>query len=259
MDTPSRRPQVVVLQHAECEPLGTLRGPFEDAFEVVVLEAFRDPAGYHHAVEDLIKSGGPDGLVALGGPMAVYDHSTVEGVDDSLRLLRTSVHEDIPILGICLGAQLLAFTLGGQVWSGQTLGRRKEIGWFRVSLSERGKVDPIFHGFDASQPVFHWHGDTFELPESAWLLASTGSYPQQAFRWGRWIYGLQFHIEVTPALVHEWTEVYAAEAAGLDYVDPAGIVTGARVHAATLSEKSRVVAERFVECVLESTGQRRGD
>jgi GMP synthase (glutamine-hydrolysing) len=253
----SQRPKVVVLQHAACEPLGTLHAPFEEAFELTVLEAFSDPPRYRHAVERLVHGAGPDGLVALGGPMSVYDHNDVEGLDDSLRLIRTAVHADIPILGVCLGAQLLAFTLGAQVWSGTKLGKRREIGWSRVSLTDRGRVDPLFHGFDATRPVFHWHGDTFDLPEGAWLLASTRLYPQQAFRWGRWAYGLQFHIEVTPALVREWADVYGSEISALDHVDAAGLVAGAKTHAAGLSAKSRVVADRFVECVRESTRQRR--
>ena len=253
----SRRPHVVVLQHASCEPLGTLRPVFERAFDLQVLSADDDRPAYHHGVEALVASGGPDGVVALGGPMSVYHHAEVEGLDDSLRLLRTAVHADIPILGICLGAQLLAWSLGGQVRAGMVLGRRKEIGWFPVTLSERGRVDPLFHGFDESEPVFHWHGDTYDLPEGCWSLASSRLYPQQAFRWGRWAYGLQFHLEVTPAMVEEWVECYAEELDALDHVDAADLISGAHTHAAGLAEKSRVVAERFVECVLESTRQRR--
>src|SRR5665648_464045 len=251
------RPRVVVLQHVACEPLGTLEPIFQRSFELVVLEAFSDPVAYHRAVQDLLKdraAGGPlsfEGLVALGGPMSVYDHAEVEGLDDSLRLLQAAVHADIPILGICLGAQLLAWTLGAQVRAGVVTGRRKEIGWFPVELSERGRVDPAFHGFDTSEPVFHWHGDTFDLPEDGRLLASSRMYPHQAFRWGRWAYGVQFHVEVTPTLVEEWTRYYADELAALDYVDAAALVAEAPARARSMEAKARVLAERFVDCVRE--------
>ncbi|MHB9149911.1 MAG: type 1 glutamine amidotransferase [Thermoleophilia bacterium] len=262
MKAPTERPRVVVLQHVECEPLGTLQPIFEQAFDTVVLEAFSDPVVYHHAVQALLKehaAGGPmafDGLVALGGPMSVYDHVQVEGLDDSLGLLRAAVHADTPILGICLGAQLLAWTLGAQVRPGYVTGRRKEIGWFPVDLTERGRVDPAFHGFDARRPVFHWHGDTFDLPEDARLLASSRMYPNQAFRWGRWAYGIQFHVEVTPALVEEWTRRYADELATLDYVDAAAVAAEAPVHAPGLQAGARALGDRFVECVRESMRER---
>lgn len=262
MTTPPERPRVVVLQHVECEPLGTLQPIFEQAFDMVVLEAFSDPVVYHHAVQAFLKEhvvGGPmpfDGLVALGGPMSVYDHAHVEGLDDSLGLLRAAVHADTPILGICLGAQLLAWTLGAQVRPGYVTGRRREIGWFPVDLTERGRVDPAFHGFDARKPVFHWHGDTFDLPEDARLLASSRMYPNQAFRWGRWVYGIQFHVEVTPTLVEEWTRRYADELATLDDVDAAALVAEAPAYAPGLLAGARAVGDRFVECVRESVRER---
>jgi len=256
MNARSTRPRVVVLQHADCEPLGTLQPIFDDAFDVVALRLVGDPVAYHHAVETLVKSRAFDGLVALGGPMSVCERERVEGLDDSLRLLKLAVHADVPILGICLGAQLLALTLGAQVRPGAIGGRRKEIGWLPVELTERGRVDPAFHGFGEREPVFHWHGDTYDLPQGGRLLASSSGYPNQAFRWGRWVYGIQFHLEVTPALVLEWTHRYADELAALDYVDAPAMVSRASVHADGLREKARVLGGHFVECVRESVRQR---
>jgi len=247
----SGRPRVVVLQHAACEPLGTLEPLFAAAFDLEVLRPYEDPPAYRRAVESLLGDGDLDGLIALGGPMSVYDHAAVEGLDDSLRLLRAVLHWDAPILGICLGSQLLAWALGAQVRAGSTMGLRKEIGWFPVSLTERGRVDPAFHGFDERRPVFHWHGDTFDLPEGAWLLASSAAYPNQAFRHGRWAYGVQFHVEVTPSLVEQWTEEYAAELSALDHVDAAAVTAPSSENAETLARTAGVLGERFVECVTE--------
>ncbi len=246
------RPRLLVLQHVACEPLGTFEAPLREAADVRVLQAYADPAAYRHELDRLVKTSGYDAVVALGGPMSVYEHTDVEFLDDSLRLLRDALHRELPILGICLGSQLLAWSLGAQVRAGRTLGLRKEIGWFPLQLTERGRVDPIFHGFREEEPVFHWHGDTYDIPEGAWHLARSARYPAQAFRWGRWAYGLQFHVEVTAALAAEWVEVYAAELAALDYVDGAAVVDQAARHEAALADKARVVAAYFVECMLES-------
>ena len=136
------------------------------------------------------------------------------------------------------------------------MGLRKEIGWFPVRLTQRGVVDPVFHGFDQERPVFHWHGDTFALPEGAWHLASSDLYPNQAFRWGRWTYGLQFHVEVTPEMVAAFVEAYADELAALDYVDGAELVARAAEFAPGLAAKARVVAEHFSDCVRAAHAER---
>lgn len=246
------RPRLVVLQHVACEHLGTLEAPFRAACDVEVLQSWADPPAYRHAVDDLVKSRSYDAVVALGGPMAVYERDRVEFLEDSLRLLRAALQRDVPVLGICLGAQLLAWSLGAQVRPGRTLGLRKEIGWYPVTLTERGKVDPAFRSFRENEPVFHWHGDTFALPEGAWHLARSALYPVQAFRRGRWTYGVQFHVEVTRALVAEWVEAYAGELATTEGVDGAVLVEEAARYEASLAAKAGVLAAHFVECVVES-------
>ena len=188
--------------------------------------------------------------------MGVYERETHEWLDDSLRLLRDAVRRDVPILGVCLGAQLVAHVLGAQVFPGRTRGLRKEIGWFTLELTDRGRVDPGFHGFDEFAPVFHWHGDTYELPEGAWHLAGSLQYPQQAFRWGRWVYGLQFHMEMTEDMVVSWTRTGAAELALLDDVDPAALVELAGHLVAPMAEKVRVFTEYFLELVEESRSEK---
>jgi len=249
---------VLVVQHVACEPLGTLEPVLAAHHDLVVLPAYADPVAYRHAVADHIGAQDYSGLVVLGGPMAVYEHAEVENLEESLRLVRATLRAGRPILGICLGSQLLAWALGGHVRPGRTLGLRKEIGWFPVRLTQRGVVDPVFHGFDQERSVFHWHGDTFTLPEGAWHLASSEMYPNQAFRWGRWTYGLQFHVEVTPEMVAAYVEAYAGELAALDYVDGAELVARAAESAPALAIAARVVAGHFSDCIRTAHAERMG-
>ena len=253
---PDSRPLIVVVQHEAGEGLGTFEPVLAARADLRLLVAPTGPAAYRHAVDDLVKHGGYDALVVLGGPVGVYEREAYEWLDDSLRLLRDAVRRDVPLLGVCLGAQLVAHVLGAQVFPGRTRGLRKEIGWFTLELTDRGRVDPGFHGFDELAPVFHWHGDTYELPEGAWHLAGSRQYPQQAFRWGRWVYGLQFHMEMTEDMVVSWTRTGADELAPLDDVDPAALVALAGHLVAPMAEKVRVFAEYFLELVEESRSEK---
>ncbi len=252
----SGRPRLVVVEHAPLEGLGTLDAPFRDAAQIETLEAFGDPMTYRRTVDRVMSDGTMDALVLLGGPQSVYDHAVDEALEDSLRLARFALRAELPVLGICLGAQLIAWNLGAQVRPGRTLGLRKEIGWFPLDLTDRGRVDPLFHGFHSGDAVFHWHGDTFEMPEKAWPLASSPFYPNQAFRAGRWTYGLQFHLEVTQRMVSDWVAANAEELAPLTYVDPRVLVAQAPRHEARLERAARVAAEHFLAGVRESMAEK---
>ena len=249
------RPQILVLQHGEHEPLGMLEPALSASCDVRVLHAYREPVAYRHAIKDLVKSQAYDALIALGGPVSVYQREDVEFIDDSLAILRASLHREIPVLGICLGAQMVAHCLGGRVWPGRIKGLRKEVGWFPLELTPRGIVDPGFHGFPVLEPVFQWHGDSFDLPPLAWRLASGHLYRNQAFRFGHWVYGLQFHIEATAAMVAEWVHVFADELAALDHVKPDLLVELAERHAPAWEAPARVLAERFVALALRARGE----
>jgi GMP synthase (glutamine-hydrolysing) len=143
-------------------------------------------------------------LVIMGGPMAVYEmHRHTHLINEAL-LIDRSIKASKHVLGICLGAQLIAHVLGGNVYAGP----RKEIGWYEVALTDEGVNDPLLSALaipgKKAAEVFQWHGDTFDLPDGAVRLASSSLYPNQAFRYQEGVYALQFHIEVTPAIVRDW-------------------------------------------------------
>jgi GMP synthase-like glutamine amidotransferase len=135
------------------------------------------------------------GLVVLGGPMGVGDIEAHPHLRAEIDLLAATVDADVPVLGVCLGAQLLAHALGAEVLSG----RATEVGLGNVTLTPAGERDPVLGGAGRRLPVLHWHDDTFVLPAGAELLASSDQCVNQAFRVGR-AYGLQFHVELDLAL-----------------------------------------------------------
>ena len=143
-------------------------------------------------------------LIIMGGPMAVYEMDRTPYLRDEARYIETAVKADKHVLGVCLGAQMLAHVLGARVYSGGA----KEIGWYEVDVTEEGMQDPCMAMLAVENKrtaqVFQWHGDTFDLPQGAVLLASSPLFPNQAFRYSDRVYALQFHIEVTPGIVTGW-------------------------------------------------------
>lgn len=145
-----------------------------------------------------------DGLVVMGGPMGVHDTAEHPHLAREVELIAAMVHAGRPVLGVCLGAQLLAHALGASVYRGQ----QAEIGCGAVSLTGAGREDLVLGSTGAATlPVVHWHEDTFELPANASLLASSEIFPHQAFRVGANAYGLQFHVEVERELARAWREL----------------------------------------------------
>ena len=142
-------------------------------------------------------------LIILGGPMAVYEDRTPY-LRDEARCIEKAVIAGKHVLGVCLGAQMLAHVLGSRVYPGTA----KEIGWYEVALTEEGMRDACMAELAVENKrnaqVFQWHGDTFDLPRGALRLASSDLFPNQAFRYTDNVYALQFHIEVTPGIVTGW-------------------------------------------------------
>jgi len=143
-------------------------------------------------------------LIIMGGPMAVYEMDRTPYLQEEARLIKKAVKAGKHVLGVCLGAQMLAQVLGARVYPGG----EKEIGWYEVTLTEEGMRDGCMAELAVDDgktaQVFQWHGDTFDLPEGAVCLASSEPYPYQAFRYSDRVYALQFHIEVTPGIVSGW-------------------------------------------------------
>jgi len=153
-----------------------------------------------------------EAIILLGGPMNVYQEMQYSFLKEENEFLKEALKQEIPILGVCLGAQLLAKASSAEVKKNP----EKEIGWRCVDLTEEGKKDPLFSGLSPKPLVFQWHQDTFDIPVGATLLARGAGCVNQAFRIGRRAYGLQFHIEVTPRMVESWADAYREETSGVD-------------------------------------------
>jgi len=182
-------------------------------------------------------------IIVLGGPMGVYEEQAHPFIRDELRLIRGALSLGTPVLGICLGAQLLARAAGAAVYPGPS----KEIGWYTVRLARAAAADTLLAGLPPDLTVFQWHGDTFDVPPRAVNLASSEAFPNQLLRVGRNSYGVQFHLEVTEEMVREWIAVNAAELASLNgVIDPAGIIERTPRLIGALHCHGRAVASRFL-------------
>ncbi|KGT47906.1 glutamine amidotransferase [Acinetobacter sp. HR7] len=181
---------VYAIQHLAFEDLGA----WEDVFYQLDLRVRYFEAG----VDDLTKAYEHKGLIViLGGPIGVYETEDYPFLQQEITLLKVRLEQNLPTLGICLGAQLIAHALGGKVYSGHV----KEIGWSKLTLTQVAN-NPL--AVLENTEVLHWHGDTFDLPVQAELLASSTLYPNQAFRVGENILALQFHPEVAADSLEKW-------------------------------------------------------
>ena len=190
--------RTLVLQHIACEPPGV----YEEVLREHGAKLIRVEIDEGERLPD---RGDVDAIVAMGGPMSVNDEAELPWLVEEKRFIRDAISSGMPYFGVCLGAQLLATSLGAQVYEGPS----PEVGLMSVTLTEVALEDSCFSGLPRELWTFQWHADTFELPEGAALLASSSQYPHQAFRWGEHAYGVQFHLEVSGAMVREWAEVPA--------------------------------------------------
>ncbi|MEJ2102154.1 MAG: type 1 glutamine amidotransferase [Desulfobacterales bacterium] len=147
------------------------------------------------------------GLIVMGGPMSVYDHGRFPFLLEEQRLIEQVLKEDKPLLGICLGSQLIAATLGAEVKSGG----QKEIGWYPVSLTASAATDALWKGLPSSFTAYHWHGDVYDLPQGAVSLAASELTPCQGFRYGKKAYGFLFHMEVTEKIIGNMVKEFRGE------------------------------------------------
>jgi GMP synthase-like glutamine amidotransferase len=189
---------VLVLQHIACEPPGVYedvlneRGATIQRVELDEGEPLPDWRAF-------------DAIIAMGGPMGALDEVDHPWLADEKRLIGDAVRSGLPFWGVCLGVQLLAASLGARVYPGSA----PEVGLLPVTLTDEALADPVFAGMPRELLSLQWHGDTFDLPDGSALLAGSPAYPNQAFRFGSAAYGVQFHLEVSPALAREWADVPA--------------------------------------------------
>jgi GMP synthase (glutamine-hydrolysing) len=241
--------RVLVLQHIACEPPGV--------FEDVLLERGAEL----HRVEldegDALPAwSGFDAIVAMGGPMSATDDEELPWLTAEKQLIGEAVRAGTPFWGVCLGVQLLAASLGAQVYPGP----EPEVGLLPVALTDDARADPVFADAPPRLITLQWHGDTFDLPEGAVRLASSPAYENQAFRVER-AYGVQFHLEVSSDMAREWARVP-------EYVSSLERTLGREGGPAFLAEieeraddmraAGRVIFERWLDHVVTSPAREEG-
>jgi GMP synthase (glutamine-hydrolysing) len=199
---------VTVLQHEPFEKLGIIADALRSrAISYQYVRSFEGQPVPRHIT-------GIDGLIVMGGSMGVYEHHWHPFLLDEIKLIEDAIEEGKPVLGVCLGSQLVATALGAQVRKAA----KKEIGWYPIRLGPVSAGDKLLGEAPPFFTAYHWHGDIFELPRGAAPLASSELTEYQAFRYGASVYGLLFHMEATRGLVEDMVNGFAEELAeeGLD-------------------------------------------
>jgi GMP synthase (glutamine-hydrolysing) len=217
--------KIWVIQHHPVENLGRIADAL--AASALAWQYVRSFAG--QPVPKDMKGAG--GLIVMGGPMGVYEQDRYPFLRDEIRLIEAALKDGKPVLGVCLGSQLLAAALGAKVVKGPA----KEIGWYPVRLLAGARDDRLFGGAPDSFVALHWHGDVFDLPAGAVALAASERTPLQAYRYGENAYGLLFHIEPDAAIVAGMVREFAGELEEAG-VDGAAIIAAANQRIAAIGD-----------------------
>jgi GMP synthase-like glutamine amidotransferase len=195
-----------IFQHVPFEGSGSIGPWLEMRGAAVGVTAFFEPHALPNAEEI-------DCLVVMGGPMSVNDEQMYPWLVHEKRVIGEMIARGKPVLGVCLGAQMIANVLGAKVYPNQ----QKEIGWFPIRSTASEHPGPVFR-FPDQCLVFHWHGETFDLPRRAVRLAASAACENQAFQYGANVIGLQFHLETTALTARELVAHCRAELVPAPYV-----------------------------------------
>lgn len=225
--------KVLAIRHVKIEDLGV----FEDILKTFGYEfKYLDtPTG--ETLKESLENYSM--LFILGGYMAAYEEEKYKFLSYEFKLIEEALKKEIPVLGICLGAQMLAKVLGAKVYPGE---KGKEIGWYEVFKTGDHFY---FRDFPEKLKVFQWHGDTFDLPEGALRIYSSENYPNQAFVYNKAI-GLQFHIEIDSDMLEKWTKIYKNELIK-ENIDPKKILEIESENIYILENLSKKLMEKILE------------
>jgi GMP synthase-like glutamine amidotransferase len=228
------RKGMLILQNERADPAGYLGEQLQAkaiAYDVCKVEEEALPAPASYAA-----------IIALGGAQHLYEREKYPYFGAEEAMIRQIVQQDIPFLGVCLGGQLLASAFNGEVKRHS----ETEIGFYDIPLTAEGITDPLYAGFPGYHTTFHWHEDTFDLPEGSILLASKSITTNQAFRYGQRAYGIQYHIELTPEMLHEWMSHFDAPEDALDKDLVDAIIQDSQRQFAQYRAHTRLMLENFL-------------
>ncbi len=232
--------EVLVLQHVGIETPGTIGKVLsERGIKLKTISSYRG--------EKVPARLDASALLLMGGPMGVYEDDKHPYLKAERRLIESALKQKKPVLGVCLGSQLLASVLGATVKKG----KQKEIGWYPVHLSPAASKDFLWAGAPKTFMGLHWHGDIFNLPPKSTALASSDLTRYQAYRFGDNAYGFLFHMEVTPPMLRNWTRDFSGELRQ-ESLSGRKILDAAKTHQPFLQALGSVIFDRWAEKIQPS-------
>lgn len=232
--------QAIVFRHHPGEDLSTFAPILRECgYQYRYINTPKQPI----PVEEILDA---DLLIIMGGPMGVYEAEEHPYLLEEIKVARARLEKDKPVLGVCLGAQIIAKALGAEVYPGPN---GKEVGWLPIQLTDEGQESPLVHLAPEKTSLFHWHGDTFDLPMGAVRLARSALYQNQAFRYGRNALGVQFHPEVSEVQISGTFEHFVDDLYGFGCVRTkiAELDRDTAAYAATLERQNALFMQAWLE------------